>query len=287
MNANPTQGQLLHVEYQKKKEELKDTTKSSILSKYGGEEYLEKAPKELLQGQTEEYVEFSRTGQVVKGKEKAAARSKYPEDGELCCILSSCLLVVDTVLIVFVNNHTAVWGSWFDPATGHWGFACCHSFTHLSYCTGLAGITASEASSAKNLLTATAAASSSMPPPPVPAHALAAPAPEISEDNKEDRKKKAEELFSKKRLGEGEVKLDERRLAEAMREERDRKRKGRTDEEDDPWGKSAGKDKKKKKKAGEEVTEEELGKCTVLFRAMRAVLTLHCRGVSNEPTYDG
>lgn len=81
MNANPTQGQLLHREYLKKKEELKDTTKVSILATYGGEEYLEKAPKELLQGQTEEYVEFSRTGQVIKGKERAKARSKYSEDG--------------------------------------------------------------------------------------------------------------------------------------------------------------------------------------------------------------
>ena len=81
MNANPTQGQLLHSQYLKKKEELKDTTKVSILAKYGGEEYLEKAPKELLQGQTEEYLEYSRTGQVIKGKERAKARSKYPEDG--------------------------------------------------------------------------------------------------------------------------------------------------------------------------------------------------------------
>ena len=78
MNANPTQGELLHHQYLKKKEELKDTTKVSILAKYGGEQYLEKAPKELLQGQTEEYVEYSRTGQVVKGKERAKARSKYP-----------------------------------------------------------------------------------------------------------------------------------------------------------------------------------------------------------------
>ncbi len=81
MNANPTQGQLLHQEYQKKKEQLRDSTKVSILAKYGGEQYLEKAPKELLQGQTEEYVEFSRAGQVVKGKERAKARSKYLEDG--------------------------------------------------------------------------------------------------------------------------------------------------------------------------------------------------------------
>ena len=83
MNANPTEGELLHHEYLKKKEELKETTKVSILAKYGGEEYLQKAPKELLQGQTEEYVEFSRTGQLVKGKERAKMRSKYPEDGTL------------------------------------------------------------------------------------------------------------------------------------------------------------------------------------------------------------
>lgn len=81
MNANPTQGQLLHKEYMKKKEQLKDTTKVSILAKYGGEEYLQKAPKELLQGQTEEYVEFSRRGEVIKGKERAKVRSKYAEDG--------------------------------------------------------------------------------------------------------------------------------------------------------------------------------------------------------------
>lgn len=82
LNANPTQGQLLHKEFKEKKEELKDTSKVSVLAKYGGEEYLQKVPKELLQGQTEEYVEYSRTGQVIHGKERAKARSKYPEDGE-------------------------------------------------------------------------------------------------------------------------------------------------------------------------------------------------------------
>jgi pre-mRNA-processing factor SLU7 len=54
MNANPTQGELLHKEYKSKKEILKDTSKTSILSKYGGEEHLERLPKELLTGQTEE-----------------------------------------------------------------------------------------------------------------------------------------------------------------------------------------------------------------------------------------
>jgi pre-mRNA-processing factor SLU7 len=81
LNANPTQGELLHHEFKQKKEELKDTSKISILAKYGGAKYLQTAPKELLQGQTEDYVEYSRTGQVIKGREKAKAKSKYPEDG--------------------------------------------------------------------------------------------------------------------------------------------------------------------------------------------------------------
>ncbi|KAH9931099.1 pre-mRNA-splicing factor SLU7 [Epithele typhae] len=205
VNANPTQGQLLHSQYIKKKEELKDTTKVSILAKYGGEEYLEKAPKEVLQGQTEEYLEYSRTGQVIKGKERAKMRSKYPED-------------------VFVNNHTAVWGSWYDLASGTWGYACCHSAVHMSYCTGLAGIEAAEASSAQNLLASSSKPpESSMPPPPVPT------------DSAEERKKKADELFSKRRLGEGEVALDKEKLAQAVNEER--KRKARVGDDDDRGGK--------------------------------------------------
>jgi pre-mRNA-processing factor SLU7 len=80
-NANPTQGELMHEEFKQKKAEMKSTSKVSILDKYGGEEYLQAAPVELRQGQTEDYVEYSRTGQVVKGREKAKVRSKYPEDG--------------------------------------------------------------------------------------------------------------------------------------------------------------------------------------------------------------
>lgn len=53
MNANPTQGELLHQDFQEKKEQLRDTNKVSILAKYGGAEHLEKVPKELLTGQTE------------------------------------------------------------------------------------------------------------------------------------------------------------------------------------------------------------------------------------------
>ncbi|KAL1736066.1 Pre-mRNA splicing Prp18-interacting factor-domain-containing protein [Schizophyllum commune] len=165
-NANPTQGELLHQEFKQKKEELRDTTKVSILSKYGGEEYLKSAPKELLQGQTENYVEYSRSGQVIKGRERAKARSKYPED-------------------VLINNHTAVWGSWYDKETGAWGYACCHNTVHLSYCAGKAGIEATEASTAKALL-----AQPAYEPPPPPREDEAEAGKKSEKERYEERKRK-------------------------------------------------------------------------------------------------
>jgi pre-mRNA-processing factor SLU7 len=53
VHSNPTAGELLHREFQEKREDLKDTTKQSILEKYGGEEHLERMPEELIGGQTE------------------------------------------------------------------------------------------------------------------------------------------------------------------------------------------------------------------------------------------
>ena len=51
---------------------------------------------------------------------QAVAKSKYEES-------------------VFPSNHTSVWGSFFDTRSMRWGFACCHSLTFKSYCTGEAG----------------------------------------------------------------------------------------------------------------------------------------------------
>ena len=120
---------------------------------------------------------------------------------------------------------------------------------HLSYCTGQAGIDAAKASSAQNLL----ASSSSAPSGSSDSTARAETEASLSkQDSSEDRRKKAEALFSKKRLGEGDLDLNEDKLAEAIKAER--KRKGRGGEEYE-WGTG------KKRKGGEshEVTEEELG----------------------------
>ncbi len=72
-------------------------------------------PRELIFSQTEDYVEYSRHGKVLKGEEQTTVRSRYEED-------------------VLNNNHTAVWGSWW--AGGIWGYKCCHSTIKNSYCTG-------------------------------------------------------------------------------------------------------------------------------------------------------
>lgn len=116
--AEPTQLTLMHREFQNKKDGFKKDLQQSILDKYGGEEHLEIPAKELLLAQTEHYVEYSRLGNVIKGQEKAVAKSRYEEN-------------------VFINNHTSVWGSYWED--GQWGYACCHSFIKGSYCTGESG----------------------------------------------------------------------------------------------------------------------------------------------------
>ena len=240
LNANPTQGELLHHEFKQRKEELKDTSKVSILAKYGGAEYLETAPKELREGQTEDYVEYSRTGQVIKGRERAKAKSKYPEDGEYFEIQAA---IIAHFLAVYINNHTAVWGSWFDISSATWGYACCHSVIHVSYCSGMAGIEAAQASTAQSLLSSTIVPVSSS---------------SSGQANNESRAvlvEKVEQNYSKKRVGEGDVKLDEERLAQAMNEEK--KRKFGMDGDNDMPGK-----KRKNTSYGggsHDVTEEELG----------------------------
>lgn len=82
MQTGPTQAALVHKQFQGKKEDLKEKSGKSMLDKYGGAQHLQKPPKELLYGQTDDYVEYDRsTGQLLKGLERAKAKSKYEEDG--------------------------------------------------------------------------------------------------------------------------------------------------------------------------------------------------------------
>ncbi|GLJ05215.1 hypothetical protein SUGI_0013910 [Cryptomeria japonica] len=46
---------------------------------------------------------------------------------------------------LFINNHTSVWGSWWKDH--QWGYKCCKQTIKNSYCTGLAGIEVTESAS--------------------------------------------------------------------------------------------------------------------------------------------
>jgi len=118
MLAEPTKLEALKSEFETKKDQFKSDLNKGILEKYGGEEYLEAPPRELIFSQTEDYVEYSRHGKVLKGDEKTVVRSRYDEDH-------------------YPNNHKSVFGSWWN--SGEWGYKCCHSLIKNSYCTGEAG----------------------------------------------------------------------------------------------------------------------------------------------------
>uniref|UniRef100_A0A8C6V432 Pre-mRNA-splicing factor SLU7 n=1 Tax=Neogobius melanostomus TaxID=47308 RepID=A0A8C6V432_9GOBI len=113
LQADPTKLELLHKSFKVKKEAFKEQQRETILERYGGQEHLDAPPRELLLAQTEDYLEYSRHGAVLKGQEKAVARSKYEED-------------------VLINNHTVrrrILGIQVLPLNGQ-----------QSYCTGDAGI---------------------------------------------------------------------------------------------------------------------------------------------------
>merc|ERR1712168_1736163 len=70
--AEPTKAAVLRKSYKGKKAEHSNELKKSVIEKYGGLEH--------LKAQTKNYVEYSRTGQVIKGQERAKIKSRYEED---------------------------------------------------------------------------------------------------------------------------------------------------------------------------------------------------------------
>ncbi|KAI8835839.1 Pre-mRNA splicing Prp18-interacting factor-domain-containing protein [Chytriomyces cf. hyalinus JEL632] len=253
LQANPTMGEILFKEHQQKKEAVAEVKKGSVLERYGGEEYLQAPPKELLLAQTENYVEYSQSGKIIKGQEKATIRSKYEED-------------------VCPQNHTSVWGSWWNA--GQWGYACCHSFSRNSYCTGQAGIDAANAA-AKLMQDAVAKAGTGQA-----ASSISNPSAATSKTLYESHiLKVAKDLTGKdsstskrqshqpsklgtgaSRLGEGEIVLDEEKLKKAKEQEEARLKRHADGDSDDEDGGKARKSRKKYNslEGTTNVTEEEL-----------------------------
>jgi pre-mRNA-processing factor SLU7 len=131
--SNPSQAELLKKQFTEKKKVVEEEKRRAIFEKYGvnmpspsgdgSGVRTEKLDPRLILGQTEAYVEYSADGRIIKGAGSSSAvkaRTKYEED-------------------VLINNHTSVWGSYFNRSRMAWGFACCHSLIKNSYCTGAKG----------------------------------------------------------------------------------------------------------------------------------------------------
>ena len=130
--SSGTQAELVQRQFAEKKKELEEKKKKELLDKYGAasssssmQGYM--ADPRLRLGQTETYQEYSSDGRVVKGPGAGKigagtgmARTKYDED-------------------VLEQNHTAVWGSYYNIRAGLWGYACCHSTDRNCYCIGEKG----------------------------------------------------------------------------------------------------------------------------------------------------
>jgi pre-mRNA-processing factor SLU7 len=134
LQANPTAGEIRHKKLLQETEKKREAVRSSVLDKYGGEEHLAAPAKELLRS-TEQFVEYTKTGDIIKGTPTPKTTSRYAEDGTS--------IHVSVLTIVYINNHSSVYGSYYRD--GRWGYACCHQFHKNSYCTGTAGIEADEA----------------------------------------------------------------------------------------------------------------------------------------------
>jgi len=115
--AQPTQALKMWQVYKQRSKDLKQEQQNELLEKYGGEEHLN-APSEMLFSQNENYVEYTRDGRILKGRERAMVKSKYEED-------------------ILIGNHSSIWGSWYDATTGKWGFKCCHQTLRNAYCVPL------------------------------------------------------------------------------------------------------------------------------------------------------
>jgi pre-mRNA-processing factor SLU7 len=209
--AEPTKLEALKKEYKTKKTEFKGEAKRSILDKYGGVEHLEAPPRELIFSQTEDYVEYTRHGKIIKGEEDPVVRSRYEED-------------------VHPGNHSAIFGSYFTE--GKWGFGCCHSFVKNSYCTGAAGKEAGE-----NTLT--------LPPPTRKVEEKEDDVEKEKEEKKEEKKeKKKDQDGDDEKDKSSDSSEDEEAKAESVQKmkEKEEKQQKKRDK------KRRKKDKKKKKK---------------------------------------
>lgn len=114
----PSGTEILFKRLKEKEKENISVKKKELISKYGAIDHIE-GDDGLLFAQTERYIEYGRDGKMKNTFDKLKGKSRYEEDK-------------------FINNHTTVWGSWWNEELG-WGFACCHLNDRQTMCLGEKG----------------------------------------------------------------------------------------------------------------------------------------------------
>ena len=118
--AMPTSTEMAFRKFKASAQNSANERNEELMANYGEENKKRNPDLPLIIGQTENYVEYSKDGQVISSPyETSAALSKYKED-------------------IFPRNHNSVWGSFWSKTMG-WGFSCCHSFDRESECEGEIG----------------------------------------------------------------------------------------------------------------------------------------------------
>lgn len=126
VQAEPSRTELLKKRFAVDKRDLEGERAAQILDRYGNAAVQDAIPEEralrTFAATTEAYREYQPDGRLAAAAARSAvvASSKYAED-------------------VYVNNHTAVWGSFFCRNTFEWGYADDRSTRRNSYSTGLVG----------------------------------------------------------------------------------------------------------------------------------------------------
>ena len=114
--AMPTLTEMLFKKSRAQSNIAKGKMYEEIQQRYGGSQHFADRIEDLIASK-EQYEEYDENGKIVNRHLSAKqGKSKYPED-------------------VYPQDHTNVWGSWWNKELG-WGFACCHGTDRNAICLG-------------------------------------------------------------------------------------------------------------------------------------------------------
>jgi pre-mRNA-processing factor SLU7 len=114
--AMPTLTELLHKKAQAQTTLQRGKKFEEIAKRYGGANHFTERIEDLIASK-DNYVEYDEMGKIINHNlSQKQGKSKYPED-------------------IYPQDHTSVWGSWWNKELG-WGFACCHGTDRNAICPG-------------------------------------------------------------------------------------------------------------------------------------------------------